>query len=279
MLVRRVIGRPRQRPRTPVLGVTILVLVVGATILAPLFSPADPTRTDLRSALVRPSVGHPFGTDALGRDLLSRVLHGGRLSLGVTVIVVGTALLVAVPVGTAAAYYLGRVDMVVSRFIDITLPFPPILVAIGLISVLGPGLVSAAVALTLSAIPPFVRIVRGAGLGVRPEAYVEAAQAVGASDVRILARYMVPNALPPILVAATYQLAVTILLLAGLGFIGLGVQPPVPEWGVLISDGRTYLRTAPHVALVPGLVLLVTVVGFNMTGDRLNDLLEPRRRF
>lgn len=271
-------GRRRRRNRTAVLGVAILVVVGAATLLAPLLSPADPTKTDLRSALLHPSLGHPLGTDALGRDLLSRVLHGGRLSLGLTVFVVGAALLVAVPVGTAAAYYLGKVDMVVSRFIDVTLPFPPILVAIGFISVLGPGLGSAAVALTVSAIPPFVRIVRGAALAVRPEAYVEAAQAVGASDARILARYVVPNALPPILVAATYQLAVTILLLAGLGFIGLGVQPPTPEWGVLISDGRTYLRTAPHVALVPGLVLLVTVVGFNVTGDRLNDLLEPRRR-
>lgn len=267
-----------RRRANAVAGVAILVVVAGATLLAPVLSPGDPAKTDLKSALMRPSLGHPFGTDALGRDLLSRVLHGGRLSLGLTVFVVGMALLVGVPVGTAAAYYLGKVDMVVSRFIDITLPFPPIIVAIALISVLGPGLASAAVALTLSAIPPFMRIVRGAALAVRPEPYVEAAQAAGASDLRILMRHLVPNALPPILVAATYQLAVTILLLAGLGFIGLGVQPPLPEWGVLISDGRTYMRTAPHVAIVPGLALLLTVIGFNITGDRLNDLLEPRRR-
>ena len=267
----------RRNPRA--LAGAVLLLAIGTAVaFAPLLSPTDPTKTSLREALLAPSPAHPLGTDALGRDLLARILHGGRLSLGIAVLVVAVGLAVSMPIGSSAAYYLGRVDAVVTRVIDILLPFPPILVAIALISILGPGLTSAAVGLIVSAIAPFIRIVRGAALAVRAEEYVEAARAAGAGDVRILARYVLPNALPPIVVAASYHLAVSILLLAGLGFIGIGAQSPVPEWGVLISDGRGYLRTAPHVALFPGLVLLLAVMGFNLIGDGLNDALDPRYR-
>jgi ABC-type dipeptide/oligopeptide/nickel transport system permease subunit len=259
-------------------GVVLLVAIGLAVALAPLLSPGDPTKTSLKDALLTPSAAHPLGTDALGRDLLARILHGGRLSLGIAVVVVAVGLFVSLPIGASAAYYLGRVDAVVTRVIDILLPFPPILVAIALISILGPGLTSAAFALIVSAIAPFVRIVRGAALAVRSEEYIEAARAAGAADLRILLRYLLPNALPPIVVAASYHLAVSILLLAGLGFIGIGAQPPVPEWGVLISDGRGYLRTAPHVALFPGLALLLAVMGFNLVGDGLNDALNPKLR-
>lgn len=267
----------RRNPRA--LAGAVLLLAIGTAVaFAPLLSPADPTKTSLRETLLAPSPAHPLGTDALGRDLLARILHGGRLSLGIAVLVVAVGLAVSMPIGSSAAYYLGRVDAVVTRAIDILLPFPPILVAIALISILGPGLTSAAIALIVSAIAPFIRIVRGAALAVRAEEYIEAARAAGASDFRILARYVLPNALPPIVVAASYHLAVSILLLAGLGFIGIGAQSPVPEWGVLISDGRGYLRTAPHVALFPGLVLLLAVMGFNLIGDGLNDALDPRYR-
>lgn len=269
----------RFRRQTPaMLGLTILLILVLASIAAPILTPYDPEKLKLTDALIHPNLTHPLGTDHLGRDVLARLLYGGRLSLTIGFLAVGIGLVVGMPLGAVSGYYGGRVDMVVQRMADILLSFPSILLALSLVAVLGVGLRNVIISVGVSAIPSFIRLVRGSVLSIREQTYVEAARAVGVRDRVILRRHVLVNALAPVIVQATLNLGTAILVAAGLGFLGLGVQPPTPEWGAMLGEGRQYIFSASYMATFPGLAIFLAVLGFNLMGDGLRDALDPRLR-
>ncbi len=270
-LVRRAL-----RNRNVKVGGLIVLAFALIGILAPFISPYDPTKGELRDSLLPPSPEHPFGTDQLGRDILSRVIWGARTSLIVATASVLLAVVAGVVVGGLSAYLGGWVDELITRVIDIMLAFPDILLALFVAAVVGPGLENVILAVALYNFPQFVRIMRGSALQVKEMEYVEAARAIGESSFNVFFRYLMPNALAPVIIHATLRTAASILTAAGLSFLGLGVQPPTPEWGQMMSDARTYLVTAPHVWVFPGVALFVTVLGFNLFGDGLNDVLNPK---
>jgi peptide/nickel transport system permease protein len=254
----------------------IVLLAVVTASFAPLIAPYDPLKANLREMLRPPSLRHPLGTDELGRDILSRIIYGSRISLTLGVVSVGIGLMGGLPLGAVGAYYGGAADLVIMRFIDILLAFPAILLAIVVVSILGPGLYNAMIAVGVAQLPIYARLIRSVVLSIKEKDFVEAARALGAGDSWILFRHIVPNAMAPIIVQATLNIASAILSAAALGFLGLGAQPPTPEWGTMLSKGRVYLRVAPHVTTFPGLAILLTVLGFNLLGDGLRDALDPR---
>lgn len=269
----------RFRRQTPaMLGLAILLILVLAAILAPVLTPYDPEKLKLTDALIHPNSTHPLGTDHLGRDVLARILYGGRLSLMIGFLAVGIGLVVGMPLGAISGYYGGWVDMIVQRIADILLSFPSILLALSLVAVLGVGLRNVIISVGISAIPSFIRLVRGSVLTIREQTYVEAARAVGVKDHVILRRHILINALAPVIVQATLNLGTAILVAAGLGFLGLGVQPPTPEWGAMLGEGRQYIFSASYMATFPGLAIFLAVLGFNLLGDGLRDALDPRLR-
>ncbi len=268
--------RRAARNRNIRVGGAIVAVFVLMGLLAPYISPHDPTRGNLRDSLLPPSWRYPFGTDFAGRDVLSRVIWGARTSLIVSTVSVFIAVLAGVLVGGLSAYIGGWLDETVTRIVDIMLSFPDILLALFVAAIVGPGLENVILAVALYNFPQFVRIMRGSALQVKEMEFVEAARAIGESNPSIFARYLLPNSLAPIVVHATLRTAASILTAAGLSFLGLGVQPPIPEWGQMMSDARTYLVTAPHVWVFPGIALFITVLGFNLLGDGLNDVLNPK---
>ncbi|APD08895.1 MULTISPECIES: ABC transporter permease [Thermus] len=219
-----------------------------------------------------------LGTDEQGRDLFSRILYGIPVSLTIGLVAVGIGLLLGAPLGALSAYFGGRIDLLVQRLVDVMLAFPGILLAIVLVAILGTGLGNAMIAVGIAAIPIYARLVRGVVLSLKALDYVEAARALGASHARILLRHLLPNALGPILIQTSLQMAIAILFAAGLGFLGLGARPPEPEWGLMLARGREYLAVAPHVATFPGLAIVGLVLAFNLLGDALRDALDPRSR-
>ncbi len=219
-----------------------------------------------------------LGTDEQGRDLLSRILYGIPISLTIGLVAVGIGLILGVPLGALSAYFGGRVDLLIQRLVDVMLAFPGILLAIVLVAILGPGLENAMIAVGIAAVPIYARLVRGLVLSLKALDYVEAARALGASHTRVLLRHILPNALGPILIQSSLQMAIAILFAAGLGFLGLGARPPEPEWGLMLARGREYLAVAPHVATFPGLAIVGLVLAFNLLGDALRDALDPRSR-
>ncbi|GAA5335641.1 MULTISPECIES: ABC transporter permease [Thermus] len=219
-----------------------------------------------------------LGTDEQGRDLLSRLLYGIPISLTIGLVAVGIGLFLGAPIGALSAYFGGRLDLLVQRGVDVMLAFPGILLAIVLVAILGPGLTNAMIAVGIAAVPIYARLVRGVVLSLKALDYVEAARALGASHTRILLRHLMPNALGPILIQSSLQMAIAILFAAGLGFLGLGARPPEPEWGLMLARGREYLAVAPHVATFPGLAIMGLVLAFNLLGDGLRDALDPRSR-
>jgi len=221
---------------------------------------------------------HLLGTDEQGRDLFSRILYGIPISLSIGLVAVGIGLLLGTPLGALPAYLGGRWDLLAQRLVDILLAFPGILLAIVLVAVLGPGLVNGMIAVGIAAVPIYARLVRGVVLSLKGLDYVEAARALGASHARILLRHILPNALTPLLIQTSLQMAIAILFAAGLGFLGLGARPPEPEWGLMLARGREYLAVAPHVATFPGLAIVGLVLAFNLLGDGLRDALDPRSR-
>jgi ABC-type dipeptide/oligopeptide/nickel transport system permease subunit len=251
---------------------------VIAALFAPWLAPADPNAQDLAVRRRPPEVEHLLGTDELGRDILSRIVFGSRVSLTVGVGAVGAAALVGVPLGLLAGYRGGLSDMTIMRLVDLLLSFPHILLAILVVAVLGPSLWNVVVAVGLWNIPIFARMARSSTLRIRELAYVEAAVANGASTLRVLSRHIFPNALGPLVVTATLSLGAAILTESGLSFLGLGVQPPTPSWGMMLSTGKAYLRGAYHIATFPGIAIMVTVLGFNFLGDWLRDALDPSAR-
>jgi len=272
-----VIRRLRRNP-SAVAGFVILLLLVLAGVFAPLLTPYDPTRQELVQVLQHPSLAHPLGTDQLGRDLLARILYGGRLTLFIGAFAVAVGIVVGVPLGVISGFYRGTIDMVIQRVMDLMLAFTSFLLALTLVSLLGVGLTNVIVAVGISTIPRFARLVRSSVLTIREISYVEASRALGAADRRVLWRHVLPNAVAPVIVQATLSMGATILTAAGLGFLGLGVQPPTPEWGAMLGQGRNYIFSNPNVTTFPGLAIFLAVMGFNLLGDGLRDALDPQLR-
>lgn len=255
------------------------VLIGGFLLLAfaaPLIAPSDPMAQALYNRLSPPTFEHPFGTDDFGRDILSRVIYGARISLRVGVFAVLIALILGTCIGVVAGYWGGWIDQILMRLMDLLLAFPSILLAIGIVAILGPGLENAMLAVGIVAMPQYARLVRASVLTVRETDYVMAARALGASDWRILCVAVLPNCLAPLIVQATLGLATAILDAAGLSFLGLGAQPPTPEWGAMLSQGRELIVRAPWVLTFPGGAIFFTVLAFNLVGDGLRDALDPK---
>lgn len=265
------------RHRGAVIGSLLVLFFLGMALGAPWLAPRDPLVQDLSQRLRPPSSEALLGTDDFGRDVLSRVIHGSRISLRIGLVAVGLALLFGGTLGLLAGYYGGPLDLIAMRFMDLMLAFPSILLSIVVVAILGPSLTNAMIAVGVMAIPQYARIVRGSVLQVRGLEYVQAARALGAADGRILARAIVPNVAGPVIVTASLGLATAILDAAGLSFLGLGAQPPVPEWGAMLAQGRELILVAPWVLTAPGVAVFLAVLGFNLVGDALRDLLDPRR--
>jgi peptide/nickel transport system permease protein len=271
------------RHRGAVAGLLIILLFFGAALLAPSLSPYDPLAQNLDRRLQRPSPAHPLGTDDFGRDVLSRVMYGARISLTVGFMSVGMAVVGGLLLGLVAGLYTtgrwGRVlDIIIMRTGDILLAFPAVLLAIAIVTAFGPGLRNAMLAIAIIYLPRFIRIVRASTLVEKEQTYVEAAHALGMSHRRLLFRHLLPNVIPPVIVQATLGLAEAIIEAAALSFLGLGATPPTPEWGAMLSEGRSYLRLAPWVTFFPGMAIFLIVVSFNLLGDGLRDALDPRLR-
>jgi peptide/nickel transport system permease protein len=226
--------------------------------------------------LAGPSIDHPLGTDALGRDLLSRILTGARWSLGTAAIATISVVVIGVAVGLVAGYYGGLIDAVAMRVVDALLAFPALLLTLAIVGTIGPGLRGVFLGLVAVAWADYARVVRGSVLTIREREYVEAARAAGAPDGRLLLRHVMPGVVSPVLVLGTLEMGQLVLALSGLSFLGLGAQPPNPEWGAMLNDGRTYFLTAPHLMLYPGLAITLAVLGLNLLGDGLRDVLDPR---
>ena len=259
-------------------GGVIVGLFVLLAVLAPLLAPYEPLRGRVVDRLQGPSAAHWLGTDELGRDVLSRVLYGARISLQIQIAAVGLALLVGTALGVTAGYIGRWPDMLIMRLVDIMMAFPGIFLALAIIAALGTGLANVIVASAIFLVPQFARVVRGSVLTLKEMEFVTAARALGERDLTIVARYLLPNSLAPIIVQTTLRMATVLLTASGLSFLGLGVQPPSPEWGAMLSNARSYMITAPHVATVPGLAIMLVVLGFNLLGDGLRDSLDPRLR-
>jgi peptide/nickel transport system permease protein len=263
----------------PVAAVSFAIMAVFllAALLAPALGLLDPVRGSLIDRLKPPlTPGHPLGTDEFGRDLLSRVVWGARVSLGVGFAAVGIAVTIGVSLGLVSGYLGGRFDFWVQRLVDMLMAFPYILLALMIVAILGPGLMNTMLAISIAGVPYYVRIARSSALALRKREFVEAAEAAGAGPVRILLRHVLTNSLSPIVVAATLDVGWMIMAAAGMSFLGLGAQPPLAEWGVMLSNGRQFLRVAPWVSLVPGTMIFLVVLVLNLLGDRLRDLLDPR---
>lgn len=264
------------RQRGAVVGLVILGGLALMALGAPWLSPRDPIKTAARDALQPPGPRFALGSDQFGRDVASRVLHGARVSLTVGLISVSIAVALGAPLGLVSGYYGGRLDGLIMRVMDVLLAFPGILLALAIVSVLTPGLTNVMIAVGLSAVPTYARLVRASVLSARENLYVEAARALGGRDLGILARYILPNVVAPLIVTATLGLGTAILSAAALGFLGLGSQPPQPEWGRMLSEGRDYLREAWWISTFPGLGIMLTVLAMNLLGDGLRDVLDPR---
>ncbi len=264
------------RHRGALVGLAILATLAVLAVAAPWLSARDPIRTAPREALQPPGARFVLGSDQFGRDVASRVLHGARVSLLVGVISVSIAVGLGAPIGLVSGYYGGRIDALIMRVMDVMLAFPGILLALAIVSVLSPGLGNVMIAVGLSAVAGYARLVRATVLSAREHLYVEAARALGGRDGAILVRDILPNVVAPLIVTATLGLGGAILSAAALSFLGLGSQPPQPEWGRMLSEGRDYLREAWWISTFPGLGILLTVLAMNLVGDGLRDVLDPR---
>jgi peptide/nickel transport system permease protein len=273
---RRVMRRRLARRPGAILGFAVAATFVLAAILAPVIAPYSPSATDFDSLLAKPSWEHLLGTDELGRDILSRLIWGARASIQAGVLATCLAMVIGVPIGLVAGYYRGWIDPVISRVTDVVLAFPFLILAVGLAAILGPSLLNATIALGVGAAPGFVRVARGETLALREEDYVRAAIANGAGDTTIIFRHIVPNMSSTLLVQATVTIPAAIIGEAVLSFLGLGVQPPTPSWGVMLADAQSYLSQAPRLAVYPGLAIFICALAFNLLGDGLRDVLDPR---
>ncbi|MCL0051381.1 nickel ABC transporter permease subunit NikC [Thermodesulfovibrionales bacterium] len=265
-----------KKHRLALIGAGIILVLIFIAVLAPFIAPHDPIEQNLEHRLLSPNTEYLLGTDNLGRCILSRLIHGTSVSLQIGVMVVGIAAFVGVTLGLVAGYRGGLIDELIMRIVDILLAFPGIILALVIAGILGPSLFNVMLALAVVGWTSYARVVRGAVLSVKEKEFVEAAQALGAGEARIMFRHILPNVMAPVIVMATLGMAHVILAAAALGFLGLGAQPPTPEWGSMLNDGRAFMRTAPHLTIFPGLAIMVTVLAFNFLGDGLRDALDPR---
>jgi peptide/nickel transport system permease protein len=274
---RRLLRKRFLRRPLAVVGLAVALAFILVAIFAPWIAPYSPSETDFNATLAPPfTEGHILGTDELGRDMLSRLIWGSRASIQAGVLAAALAMLIAVPIGIVAGYYRGWIDPVIARATDVLLAFPFLILAVGLAAILGPSLLNATIAIGLGAVPGLVRVARGEALGLREEDYVRAAVANGASDVAILGRHVLPNMGSTLIVQGTVLIPAAIIGEAVLSFLGLGVQPPTPSWGVMLSDAQSYVSEAPRLAIFPGLAIFFCSLSFNLLGDGLRDVLDPR---
>ena len=270
----------RQLRRSPGawVGAAICAVFIVLALLAPLILPHDPYRQSLMLALEPPSARYLLGTDEHGRDILSRLLAGAQVSLFMSLATVALSLIVGGGLGLVAGYYSGWIDGLIMRVMDVLLALPGVLLAITVIAILGVGLENVIVAVSLASVPVFARLARASTLSVRESEYVTAARVLGVADARMLLRHILPNITAPLIVMSTTRMAAVILTASGLSFLGLGAQPPSPEWGAMLSAGRSHLTSNPHVAVSPGIAIMLVVLGFNLLGDGVRDALDPRLR-
>jgi len=259
-------------------GAAILAGLVVLALLAPYVAPYDPIQTNVTQRLAAPSRLHPFGTDQLGRDILSRIIHGTRISLRIALLTAVIATAIGAPLGIVTGYFRGRVDDLLMRVTDMFMAFPRLILAMAIAAALRPSLENVIIAISLAAWPAYARLARSVALALREENYVEAARAIGASPGRVLTRHVLPGVISPVTIQVSLDMGGIILTAAGLGFIGFGAQPPTPEWGVMISEGRSYITEQWWVSTFPGIAISLFVLGFNMLGDGIRDAMDPRLR-
>jgi peptide/nickel transport system permease protein len=270
------VGKRLARNKLAMIGMIIVLILVLAAIFAPLIAPYDYASQDLSNIKAWPSFAHPFGTDDYGRDLLSRIIYGGRVSLLVAILSIIFGLIVGGAIGVSAGYFSGVYDGVMMRLMDIVMAIPGFLLAVCISAALGTGISNTAIAIGIGCIPGYARLLRALVLSIRDQEFVEAARATGASNVRIMLFQIVPNILSPVIVDTTLRVGGCILMISSLSFIGLGVQPPIPEWGSILSSGRQYIREFFPIVVFPGLAIMLTLFGFNLFGDGLRDALDPK---
>jgi peptide/nickel transport system permease protein len=259
-------------------GTAILLLLTAAALFAPVIAPYDPLGQNLDQDLIPHSSEHWLGTDKLGRDILSRIIYGGRISLLVGITTVALSLAIGIVIGSLSGYFGGWIDQMLMRLVDILMAFPGILLAIAFTAVLGPGLDHVILALCLIGWTSYARLVRGEILSLRERDFIQAARSLGCRPKRIILRHLLPNLLPPLLIQSTFGIAAAIVAEGSLSFLGLGVEPPTPSWGAMLNDGRQFLLVAPHLTTYPGLGLMITVLALNLIGDALQDRLDRRNR-
>lgn len=267
-----------RRHKLAFFGAVIIAVIVFVAIFAPFIAPHHYARQVLEDRFRPPSMEYPLGTDHLGRCLFSRMVYGSRIALMIGVMIVAIQGTIGISLGLISGFYGGRIDTVIMRLVDIMIAFPAIVLALAVAAVLGPGLFNVMLALGVIGWTDYARVVRGQVLSVKENDYIQAVRAAGASDVRIMFRHILPNVMAPIIVMATLGMAGALLAASALSFLGLGAQPPMPDWGAILADGRGALRRAPWIATFPGLAIMVTVLGFNFLGDGLRDALDPRLR-
>ena len=272
------VWRRLKRNKMAVLGLIILIILVLLAVFADVIANYDNVviKQNLAHRLQGPSAAHWLGTDEFGRDIFARLVHGTRVSLQVGIVAVGISIVIGGILGAVAGYYGGKLDNTIMRIMDIFLAVPSILLAIAIVSALGPSIINLMLAISISSVPSYARIVRASVLSIRDQEFIEAAKAIGSKNSRIIFRHIIPNSLAPVIVQATLGVASAILSTAGLSFIGLGIQPPAPEWGSMLSGGRQYLRYAWWVTTFPGVAIMITILSLNLLGDGLRDALDPR---
>ncbi|MEW6417900.1 MAG: oligopeptide ABC transporter permease [Nitrospirota bacterium] len=276
MRLLRVVIKRFSRNRLSVVGAVTVLLLITISLLAPFISPYDPTAIDVRHTLSPPSKAHLLGTDELGRDLLSRIIWGSRVSLKVGFVAVGIAIMIGIVIGAIAGFYGGKVDAILMRFVDIMLAFPTFFLILAVIAILEPSIFTIMAVIGVTSWMDVARLVRAEFLTLKERDFVSAAMAIGASDRRLIFRHILPNALSPVFVAATFGVAGAILIESSLSFLGLGVQPPDPSWGNILTSGKDNIEIAWWLSLYPGLAILITVLSYNLVGEGLRDALDPR---
>lgn len=272
----REVWRRLKHNKAAMFGLAVILILVFGAIFADFIAPYGYDDQDLKARFQTPNAQHWLGTDNFGRDIFSRILYGAQVSLKVGLLAVGIAMVSGGALGAIAGFYGGKLDNVIMRFVDILLAIPSILLAISIVAALGPELRNVMIAVGVGSIPSYARIVRASVLSLRDQEFIEAARAVGANDTRLIMKHIIPNSLAPLIVQSTIGVAGAILSAAGLGFIGLGIQPPLAEWGAMLNSGRQYIRDYPHMTAFPGLAIMITIFALNLLGDGLRDALDPR---
>ncbi len=259
-------------------GFTVISIIIMLSAAANIVSPYDPYKIDLVNKLMGPSLEHPMGTDQLGRDLFTRILYGGRYTLFLSASAIAIALAIGLLVGTLSGYYRGWLDLAVQRVVDILMAFPSIILAIVLATILGYGLQTLVIAVAIAESPFMIRVIRAAVIGIRDLPYIEAVKLMGYGDLYVILRHVIPNIVYIVIPQTTLQMGSAILIIAALGFLGIGIKPPIPEWGSMLNEARTYLMNHPHLLLFPGLMIFLSIVSFNIVGESLKTRFDPRVR-